>query len=115
MSLINEFLQDCILMDKKRTSDGEGGFITEWVEGAKIQAAIVRDTSMSSRVAEKEGVTATYTITTAKTVKLGYHDVLKTKDGKIFRVTSNAEEKETPASSNLDIAQVMAEKWELTS
>ena len=41
--------------------------------------------------------------------------VLKTKDGKIFRVTSNAGEKETPASSNLDIAQVMAEKWELTS
>ena len=39
MSLINEFLQDCILMDKKRTSDGEGGFITEWVEGAKIQRA----------------------------------------------------------------------------
>lgn len=69
MSLINEFLQDCILMDKKRTSDGEGGFITEWVEGAKIQAAIVRDTSMSARVAEKEGVTATYTITTAKTRK----------------------------------------------
>ena len=64
---------------------------------------------------KKEGVTATYTITTAKTVKLGYHDVLKTKDGKIFRVTSNAGEKETPASSNLDIAQVMAEKWELTS
>ena len=115
MSLINEFLPDCILMDKKRTSDGEGGFITEWVEGAKIQAAIVRDTSMSARVAEKEGVTATYTITTAKTVKLSYHDVLKTKDGKIFRVTSNAGEKETPASSNLDIAQVMAEKWELTS
>ena len=84
MSLINEFLQDCILMDKKRTSDGEG-------------------------------VTATYTITTDKTVKLGYHDVLKTKDGKIFRVTSNAGEKETPASSNLNIAQVMAEKWELTS
>lgn len=115
MSLINEFLQDCILVDKKRTSDGEGGFITEWVEGAKIQAAIVRDTSMSARVAEKEGVTATYTITTAKTVKLSYHDVLKTKDGKIFRVTSTAGEKETPASSNLDIAQVMAEKWELTS
>ena len=37
MSLINEFLQDCILMDKKRTSDGEGGFITEWVEGAKYR------------------------------------------------------------------------------
>ena len=68
MSLINEFLQDCILMDKKRTSDGEGGFITEWVEGAKIQAAIVRDTSMSARVAEKEGVTATYTITTTSNI-----------------------------------------------
>lgn len=83
-------------MDKKRTSDGEGGFITEWVDSAKIQAAIVRDTSTNARVAEKEGVTTTYTITTAKTVKLGYHDVLKTKDGKIFRVTSNAGEKETP-------------------
>ncbi len=48
---------------------------------------------MSARVAEKEGVTATYTITTAKTVKLDYHDVLKTKDGKFLELHQMQEKK----------------------
>ena len=41
-------------MEKKRTPDGEGGWATEWTPGAEFDAAIILDTSMQSRIAEKE-------------------------------------------------------------
>ncbi len=103
-------------MNKSKESDGEGGFDVVWTDGAEIQAAIINDSSISARVAEKEGVTSTYTITTSKSVKLEFHDVIKrVRDGKIFRVTSDGDDKLSPNVSNLDISQVTAEKWSLTT
>lgn len=118
--LIDEFLTPCVMMDKTRTTDGEGGYTTTWVESVEFEAAITAEgTALSnavSRIAQREGVANTYTITTKKGIKLDFHDVIKRrKDGKYFRVTSLAGDKETPASSTLNIAQVTAEPWELTT
>lgn len=114
MSLLSEAMESCIIMDKQTTSDGYGGYITSWVDGADIDAAIVLDTSMEARVAEQAGVTALYTITTKKNVNLQYHDVLRRlRDGKIFRITSDGDDKHTPASAGLNMRQVTAEEWTL--
>lgn len=114
MSLIDEFKSPVCFLEKKRVPDGEGGFVTTWQEGAKFSAAIAFDTSIEARVAEKQGVTSVYTISTEKSVVLEYHDVLKRLfDGKIFRVTSDGDDKYTPASSALDMRQVTAEEWSL--
>ena len=115
MSLIESMMDSCVFMNKAKVADGQGGFSVEWTEGAEIKCAIVNDTSLSARIAEKEGVTSTYTITTSKDTVLEYHDVIKRKrDGKIFRVTSDAGDKTSPNVSTLDMTQVTAEKWELT-
>lgn len=115
MSLLDEQMIDCIMMDKQTTPDGYGGYVVEWAEGATIKCAIVEDSSMEARVAQKQGVTSLYTITTRKNANLQYHDVLKRKsDGKIFRVTSDGDDKLTPASASLDMRQVTAEEWELS-
>jgi hypothetical protein len=114
MSLIDEFKSPVCFLEKKRVPDGEGGFVTTWQEGAKFSAAIAFDTSIEARAAEKQGVTSVYTIVTDKSVVLEYHDVLKRLfDGKIFRVTSDGDDKYTPASSALDMRQVTAEEWSL--
>ena len=114
MSLIDEFKSPVCFLEKKRIPDGEGGFSTTWEEGAKFSAAITFDTSIEARAAEKQGVTSIYTITTEKSVVLEYHDVLKRLfDGKIFRITSDGDDKHTPASSALDMRQVTAEEWSL--
>lgn len=114
MSLIDEFKSPVCFLEKKRVPDGEGGFVTTWQEGAKFSAAIAFDTSIEARAAEKQGVTSVYTISTDKSVVLEYHDVLKRLfDGKIFRVTSDGDDKYTPASSALDMRQVTAEEWSL--
>lgn len=115
MNLIENMMDTCVIMNKSKVSDGEGGYITEWTEGAEIKAAITHDTSIEALRAEKEGVTSTFTITTYRENQLDYHDVIKRlEDGRIFRITSEAGDKVAPIVSSLNMAQVKAEKWELT-
>ncbi len=112
MSLLSEAMETCVLMDKTTQPDGYGGYISTYIEGAPFQAAIVFDTSMEARVADKQGVTSLYTVTTPKALTLEYHDVFKRlSDGKIFRVTSDGDDKFTPNSATLDMRQVTAEEY----
>lgn len=115
MSLLDEQMEKCILIDKRRTPDGYGGSNIEWVDSVGFEAAVVFSTSMEARIGEKQGVTALYTVTTKKVMNLQYHDVFRrVSDGKIFRVTSDGDDKHTPASASLNMRQVTAEEWELT-
>ena len=114
MSLLSDAMEDCIMLDKKTVEDGYGGYESQYEEGAKFKAAIVLDTSMQARIAEQQGVKALYTITTEKAMNLQYHDVFKrNRDGKIFRVTSDGDDKRTPASATLNMRQVSGEEWVL--
>lgn len=116
MSLLSEAMESCVMLDRKTTSDGYGGFTERWTDGAAFDAAIVLDSSMQARIAAAQGVTGLYTVTTGKAVNLQYHDVFRrVRDGKIFRCTSDGDDKKTPASASLNMRQVQAEEWELTS
>lgn len=113
--LIESMMVNCCMMDKVSVSDGEGGFIFQWADGAPFQAAIIKNSTLNAKVAEKQGVTEVYTITTPKGVVLGLMDVFKRiEDGAIFRVKSNAVDSETPKVATFQFEQVSAEKWELT-
>lgn len=115
MSLLSEAMEKCIMFNKARVPDGYGGYINTWTEGVEFKAAITFDTSIQARVAEKQGVSNLYTVTTEKSMNLEYHEVFKRlRDGKIFRVTSDGDDKYTPASASLNMRQVTAEEWELT-
>lgn len=113
MSLIEESMTACAIMTKAREPDGEGGFTTEWTEGAEFQAAITFDSSLQAKVAEQQGVKSLYTVTTAKNAKLDFHDVIKRlSDGKILRITSDSDDKQTPARAMFgQYLQVSAEEW----
>lgn len=114
MSLIEAMMDSCVIMNKSKVSDGEGGFTTEWTEGAEIKVAIVNDISMQARVAEQQKVTSTYTLTTSRENALEFHDVIKRlSDGETFRVTSDGSDKQSPKVSSLNMSQVSAEKWSL--
>lgn len=113
MTMIEESMEAVCFMEKHREPDGEGGFITTWTEGAGFMASITFDSSLQARVAEKQGVSSLYTVTTAKNAKLEYHDVIKRlSDGKIFRITSDGDDKQTPARAVFgQYLQVNAEEW----
>lgn len=113
--LMNDFVETCTLIEKTRIPDGEGGWSTAWVDGIQFQAAITYDTTIQARVAESEGMKATYTVTTEKSMPLDFHDVFRReRDKQIFRVTSQGDDKKTPASASFSLSQVAAEEWALT-
>lgn len=114
MSLLSEAMEDCVLLNKTTIEDGYGGYITEYLDGVTFKAACVINTSMEALRAQKEGVTAVYTITTTKALNLQYHDVFRRiRDGKIFRIKSDGDDKKTPDSATLNMRQVTAEEWVL--
>lgn len=116
MSLLSDAMTDCVYVNKSIVDDGYGGYRTEWTDGATIKCAIVKDTSIQGKIAEKQGVTDLVTITTSRGINLQFHDVVKRlSDGKIFRVTSNGDDKKTPLSAGIDMRQVSAEEWDLTN
>ena len=79
-------------------------------------AAAVQDNTLAARVAEKQGVTEVYTVTTPTGVGLEFHDVFRRdSDGATFRATSNAIDSRPPEAATFAFEQVNAERWELTT
>lgn len=116
MSLLSEAFEKCTFIEKTRIPDGYGGYSTEWHDGAGFEAAIAFDSTLQGRVAEQQGVKSLYTVTTSRALTLEYHDVFRReRDGKIFRVTSDGDDKFTPPSATLDMRQVSAEEWTLVT
>lgn len=115
--LLMDSMEDMVLMERERMPDGEGGWtVSGWTETVPFRAAITYDSSMEARTAEAQGVTSLYTVTAPKGATLEYHDVFKRKrDGKVFRVTSDGDDKHTPDMASFQVLQVTAEEWELTS
>ena len=111
MSLLAEAMEACQFIDKTTVDDGYGGVGPSWIPGAEFKAAVVFDNSLEARRAEKEGVKNLYTITTSKSVTLGYGDIFqRLSDQKYFRVTSDGTDKKSPLSASLDMRVVSAEE-----
>ena len=112
MSLLSEAMESCVMMDKTTVPDGYGGFSVAYVQGARFLAAVVLDDSIQARTSMAEGLKSVYTITTEKNINLQFHDVIMRKrDNKIFRVTSDGDDKHTPQTAGLNMRQVSAEEW----
>lgn len=112
MSLLDEFKSPCTMLYEIVVNDGEGGYDHTWIEGATFDAAVTFDNSLQARVADMQGVTSLYTVTTDKEFMLHWHNVFRREsDGKIFRVTSDGDDKFTPQSASLNMRQVTAEEF----
>lgn len=115
MNLVEHMMEQFCFVEHTKQPDGEGGFIKTWKDGAEFKASLVLDTTMQARIAEKQGVTAVFTITTTRNTLLEYNDVIRRlSDGQTFRITSNGKDKTSPKFGTLDISQATAERWELT-
>lgn len=111
MSLLDDFARPCVLLEKTRKPDGEGGYIVEWTDGAEFTNYQALDTSMEARRAEKEGVTSLYSALVNKNVPIEYGDYFRdTSTGETYRVTSNPEEKQAPKSASFALKYFTAER-----
>ena len=114
MSLLDNAYEDFTILNKSIIDDGYGGTTVVWTDGATIKGAIVFDNSTQMKIAQAMGVTSSYTLTVKKSVLLDYHTVLRREsDKKIFRLTSNSDDKKTPEEAALNMRQYSAEEWQL--
>lgn len=114
MSLLENAMTACVMLDRSTVSDGAGGYVPTWTDGARFDAAITFNTSMQARIGEVQGVKSLYTVTTKKTMNLQNRDIFKRlEDGKIFRVTSDGDDNKTPTNARLNMRQVTAEEYTL--
>ena len=115
--IIDALAEPVVKLDEISVSDGEGGFVTEYREGAPFTATITLDASLSSaikatKVAQKESETKRYKVSTPINAKLRQGDVIKRiEDGKTFRVIVSSDE--TAKISTLRFNLTKAEEWEL--
>ena len=112
--IMNERVSKCVLLEKVRVPDGEGGWQTSWSDGMEFDAAISHTSSIEARVAESEGMTSTYTVWTEKGFSLDFHDVFRDESGEVYRVTSQGGDEVTPESASFQLEHVSAERWQLS-
>ena len=116
MSLLTQMMEECRILNHVREDDDFGGYSNTWQEGATFLAAIAKDRSPEQKVAEKQGISEGFTVVVEQSFTLDYHDVFKrTRDGAIFRVTSNSKDSTAHPASTVNIGVVTAERWELPS
>ena len=114
LSLLTSMMEECQILNHARVDDEYGSSVDTWTEGSKFSAAIIKNSSTEATIAEKQGVEEIFTVVTARTFLLDYHDVFKRlSDNQIFRVTGKAVDSEAPNASTVKIAKVNAEKWVL--
>ena len=114
MSLLDNAMTEFVEIETTVTPDGLGGYLTEYTEGGHFYAAVRFDNSIQAKMAAAQGVTSLYTIITRKDYVLYFHDIIKRlSDGKIFRITSDGDDKATPRTAGLNMRSVSAEEWSL--
>ena len=117
MNLLQSMMEPCVMMDKTTVSDGMGGIVAVWVEGAAFDAFVRKESAPEITVAEQQGAKEMFTLVVPMGVNLEYHDVFKRlRDGAVFRLTSNTKDGETSktASIPVQVARANCERWELT-
>lgn len=114
MSLLEETMENCVMLDKTTAPDIYGsGIITIYKEGAPFMANVAFDSSTQAKIAAVQGVKNLYTVITKKTIAFAYHDIFKRlSDGKIFRITSDGNDNKTPPNAGLNMRATSAEEWQ---
>lgn len=105
-----DFCEDACLVDKRTESDGMGGVIVSWSDGAPIKAGFVRNSSTEARIAYQNGIRELFSIIFSDLLELAPNDrVKRLSDGKVFRITSDARDMTTPKQSDMHFREADAE------
>lgn len=110
-TVMQGYVKEFCFMERSRTPDGVGGFVTKWDDGERFEAVERHDTTVEAQIAEQAATASTYTLYLNKNVPLSFPDYIKRlEDGQTFQVTSDALDKVAPTESGMDLQCAMCKK-----
>lgn len=113
MNLLEYATEKCVFVNQSIITDDRGSNVTTYTDGAPFEAAFELTNSLNEAVAMAQGVKGIYRVTTARNVRLEFHQVFKRlSDGRYFRVESKDDAK-TPETATINMRIVRADEWEL--
>jgi len=112
MSLLDSIKCECVKLVRGITGDGDGGTVQTYTPGERFTAYIGFLSSAANASADTVREQTTVTILTSRKTVLNLHDLIRREtDGKVFRITGDADENKTPPIADLDLRAVSAEEW----
>lgn len=104
MNLYETFYEKCIIMNKTKIPDAEGGTKNEWTPGAEIRVAFPGLTPTQQIAAQQAAVTYSDTIVTPANVQLDTGDVVqRAESGRYYTVVGMPPA--TPATATFSFAR----------
>lgn len=120
--LLDQNFEPFDILTPAGTDDRIGGrSCTFTVSGSFQGIAVITQTAhafakdQTVQHANAQSAEPAYTLLTKRAVLLPFHTVIRrTSDGRIFRITSDADDARTPKGSRLDLRMHACEEWKLT-
>lgn len=110
-TIMKDYQEQLVMLDRTTVPDGYGGFTVEWVEGAEFTAVMIQPQSGTADIAKAITQTKQYKIVTGTNITLHKDDYFRrVKDGKNFKILSDNTDRLAPDDSELQMRATTAEE-----
>lgn len=117
MSLLDVTKLSFTVLEQKNTDDGYGGYIAVWADKFSFDGNLYVTQKKAVSEADRAEIYDFYTLLTPRSIEIKFHDVIRVDTGKykgkIFRITTQADEDFTPSTATLDLKAYSMEHWKL--
>lgn len=110
-TIMKDFQENLVMLDRRTVPDGYGGIKTQWVDGAGFTAVMTQPQSGSAEIADAITESKTYKVVTGTNITLNKDDYLRrVRDGKTFKILNGNADRLAPDDSELQMRVTTAEE-----
>lgn len=110
-TIMKDFQENLVMLDRRTVPDGYGGIKTQWVDGAEFTAVMTQPQSGSAEIADAITESKTYKVVTGTNIALNKDDYFRrVRDGKTFKILNGNADRLAPDDSELQMRVTTAEE-----
>lgn len=110
-TVMKDYQENLVMLDRRTVPDGYGGFTVEWVDGAAFTAVMTQPQSGTAEIAQAITESKTYKIVTGTNITLNKDDHFRrVRDGKTFQILNGNTDRLAPDDSELQMRVTTAKE-----
>lgn len=114
MSFFFDLFDDYYLKNKSTKPDGEGGYLTEWENGAVVKMKLDLGGATETRQAQAQSLKTVFTASFPIDTPVTYDSYLEcVETGIVYRITSDPKDNKTPDTATFQTCYATAVRTEL--